>query len=248
MMTIDRADMDEAGIVAGLLNGARAWLHATGLEQWPNEFTRESVTRMMVRGGVWIVRDGDRPVATVTLTPEADPAFWNSAEAEAPAMYVSGLAVASPGQHSGLGELVLRWAGDYALQLGYPMLRLDARRDNPGLHEYYARRGWRYIRTVAAPGRFSGALFDKPADSDAEARAALPPLTVHHGWFDEGTPVTVAGRGPGVVLTIEPGWSEYGSDLQVDDPGGLTRIPGYMVRLESGELVSVGRSEVSAQP
>jgi GNAT superfamily N-acetyltransferase len=247
MKTIDRAAMDEAGQVAGLLNGARAWLHASGIDQWPNEFTSGRVIRSMVRGGVWLVRDGAVPVATITLTPEADPAFWNAAEAKTTAMYVSGMAVASPGGHTGLGELMLRWAGDYALRLGYPLLRLDARRDNPALHRYYTGRGWRHIRTMEAPGRFSGALFDKPAAADPDARAALPPLMVHYGWFDEGAPVTVAGHGPGVVATLEPGPGDFDSGLQLADPGGVATITGYTVRLDSGELVSAQQREVTAR-
>ncbi|SRR6266566_3468026 len=50
------------------------------------------------------------------------------------------------------------------------------------LHAYYRQQGWAYVRTVDIPGRNSGALFQRLASPDPEARAALARLPECQDW------------------------------------------------------------------
>ena len=117
------------------------------------------------------MRDGGRPVGTMTLSGEADPDFWTVAESRQPAVYVSKLAVTRA--DAGLGALLLRWAVDAPPGSAVSGPGLDAWRANEQLHAYYRRRGWEHVRTVSLPYRRSGALFQRPALPDLEAREAL---------------------------------------------------------------------------
>jgi len=63
----------------------------------------------------------------------------------------------------GLGSLMLSWAQDWAARSGFDSLRWDVWRTNKQLQDYYQSIGGRYIRTVHADHRWSGALFQIPA-------------------------------------------------------------------------------------
>jgi ribosomal protein S18 acetylase RimI-like enzyme len=245
MRTIQRATMDDLPDILGLLNNARAWLRDKGIEQWPNQFTEENVGPDVAMAEMWLVKVNEQPAATVRATANADPAFWAPDEAADLAIYISRLAVDRPGQHSGLGNLVLRWVTDYAARLGYKYVRLDCRRDNDSLQDYYRERGWRYLRTVPAPDRFSGALFERPAAADLEARDAFSPPP--SGWLDPGTPVTVqseTGTEHGTVLGIHVPWVD---DEHTGSTGVVPFTPGYEIRLEDGRLITAERRLVSAR-
>jgi hypothetical protein len=244
MMTIARAGLDDIPDVLGLLNGAADWLHSRGIDQWPHEFTAEHVRQPIVCAEVWLVRDEDgKPAGTVRLSPEADPDFWAPDEAAESALYLSGLAIAR--EHAGLGALMLRWAADFTGRISWQRLRLDARRDNAGLHRYYTDRGWRYLRTVDMPGRFSGALFEIDARPDLAARAAFASPR-YRGWLDPGERVTVTGRGPGTVSSLYPPDPESGEAALETCDDGWAAMPGYRVRLDNDGEVLVPRAAVSA--
>jgi GNAT superfamily N-acetyltransferase len=173
MMTIERATAAELPEVLQLLNDAAAWLHSRGLDQWPDGFSAVRISPMVARQEVWLARENGRPVGTVTLSAEADPDFWTAAESRQPALYVSKLAISRTDAGAGLGALLLRWAVDYAARLGCDWARLDAWLTNEDLHAYYRRRGWEQVRLVDLPHRRSGALFERPAVPDLEAREAF---------------------------------------------------------------------------
>jgi GNAT superfamily N-acetyltransferase len=246
MMTIERAETPDIPEVLRLLNGAAAWLHERGVDQWPNQFTAEALAPHVALAEVWLVRDGGQAVGTMRISADADPDFWTPAEAAEAALYVGGLAIART--HTGLGALMLRWAADYAHEVGMRWLRLDCRRDNAALHRYYTDRGWTYLRTEAAPGRYSGALFQVPAAADTEARAALPPPSVSHGWFNPGTRVKVSGQGTGTVTAVEsaPG-AEHGVVALSADQGSLAFATRYRIRLDSGREVTAERGSTRAE-
>ena len=170
-MTVGRAAVADLPEVLHLLNDAAAWLHAKGLDQWPDGFSAERIGPLAARHEVWIAREGGRPAGTVTLSAEADPDFWTDAEGRQPAVYVSKLAITRA--DAGLGALLLRWTVDYAARIGCEWARLDAWRTNEQLHAYYRHQGWEHVRTVSLPHRRSGALFQRPALPDLEARAAF---------------------------------------------------------------------------
>lgn len=97
------------------------------------------------------------PIATVTLSDSADPDSGHRPSA----LYVHRLVVTRRLAGAGLGGALLDWAAERAHRQGYRWLRLDAWRTNKGLLNYYRRLGWTHLRTVDAPGRFSGALFQR---------------------------------------------------------------------------------------
>ncbi len=60
-----------------------------------------------------------------------------------------------------LGAVMLDWAAKRAAQRGKAWLRLDAWKDNAGLHRYYRDHGFDFVRKVDLGHRRSGALFQR---------------------------------------------------------------------------------------
>ncbi len=165
-----RADLAD---VLDLLNAAASWLHHRGLDQWPDGFNAQRIGPMVDRGEVYLAFDQDQPIATINVSPIGDPDFWTQAELAEPARYLSKVAIDRTHAGHGLGALLMRWATDRAALDGAEWIRLDAWRTNHGLHAYYLGTGWTYVRMSDAPGRRSGALFQRPAVQDVEARNAF---------------------------------------------------------------------------
>ncbi len=107
-------------------------------------------------------------------------------ERSQPALHLYKFIIRSDHRGTGLGDVLLDWACHRAELAGSLWLRLDCWRDNIRLHDYYLRRGFRYLETRTHPVRMSGAMFERPANvrlaTDAHVRlidrtledAALP--------------------------------------------------------------------------
>src|SRR5579859_187203 len=246
MMTIGRATTDDLDDVVRILDAASTWLHERGYDQWPDGFAPpERIRPYVALGEVWIVRDYDgQVIATARMTPEADPDFWTPAEASDLALYLSKLAIDRTHAGKGLGALILRWLTDYAAQLGYRWMRLDAWRSNDELHRYYLANGWTHLRTVPAPGRNSGALFQRPAQPDVEARNSFGKLRNPPNSLIPGDRVMVAGRGPGIIFAADNPGVEYGI-IPTRHDHGIMSLPGFLVDLDSGRRIRSPKEDVT---
>jgi GNAT superfamily N-acetyltransferase len=151
------------------------WLRDNGYDQWSTWKTwPERITTAIEERRTWILLDGESIVGTVTTGLEGDSDFWNDEELQDKCLYLHKLAT-RPG-HAGkeLGNLMLSWARDQALELGLDVVRIDCWRSNTKLHEYYKQRGWRYVRTEAPEHRQSGVLFEiSPQKMPAEDAARI---------------------------------------------------------------------------
>ena len=169
-MILSRATCADLEDVLGLLNGAAERLHERGISQWPVPFGAGRIGPLIARGEVLLVRDGGIPVATASVSADGDPDFWSPCELAEPASYVC--KVAEGGRVSRVrvngccGGSPTRPA-----ERGDTWVRLDAWRTNQGLHAYYAARRWYHLRTEDVTGRNSGALFQRLALPDPQARA-----------------------------------------------------------------------------
>ncbi|MDO5698146.1 MAG: hypothetical protein Q4G51_09250 [Dermatophilus congolensis] len=105
----------------------------------------------------WLNDDG-KLTAVVAVEDEGDPDFWTVTEAgEQDVRYVCRF-MSEPG--SGDGDRLMNAVMAAERASGTRLLRLDCWATNEGLHDYYRKHGWRHVRTMTVPGRYSGALFD----------------------------------------------------------------------------------------
>lgn len=167
-LVIRLAERDDAEHVIALVTEAAAWLAERGSDQWqyPSGVHDRVIRKDIDRGEVWIVQDDDgHTVATATLNQRADPEFWTDSDQPDEALYVHRMAVRRSHAGQEIGSAILDWAGRRAVSDGKKLLRLDAWSNNTDLHRYYLRRGFRCVRLLHFSHRGSGALFERPAES-----------------------------------------------------------------------------------
>lgn len=162
-MIVRSAGPDDLEAVLDLFREATQWLASKGVDQWQWEPRIEQVRGDIEQGNVFVGEDDDgRIIATVTVDTFADPDFWRPEDDPSSALYIHRMIVARDHAGQGVGDDLTRWVEQFAGALGYDYLRLDCYRSNTGLHRYYKTHGWGHVRTVDAPWRPSGALFQRP--------------------------------------------------------------------------------------
>ncbi|MFJ9508432.1 GNAT family N-acetyltransferase [Streptomyces anulatus] len=156
---------DELSAVESLLSEASAWLASRGIDQWQYPPHRDRITEALERGVCFLAfRDG-KPVATIQVDDFADPDFWTPEDRPDAALYVHRMAVTRTASGADIGGLLLDWASERAAAQGKRWLRLDAWKDNQGLHRFYKGAGFTLLRIVNLPSRRSGALFQRSIES-----------------------------------------------------------------------------------
>ncbi len=163
-MIVRSAGPDDLGAVLDLFREATSWLADKGVDQWQWEPRAKQVRGDIEQGNVFVGEDDSgRIIATVTVDTFADPDFWGPDDDPDSALYVHRMIVARDHAGEGLGDELTNWVEQFAGALGYDHVRLDCYRSNTGLHRYYKAHGWSHVRTVHAPWRPSGALFQRPS-------------------------------------------------------------------------------------
>ncbi|MCX5246978.1 GNAT family N-acetyltransferase [Streptomyces sp. NBC_00201] len=163
---------------------AAAWLSKLGTDQWSRPYPADRLLETIESGTVFMVRDGDATVATITLTPDPEEGLWTEQELSEPSLFINKLTVARTHAGRNLGGRLLDWAGDRAFRASAKWLRLDAWTANEGLQRYYLDQGFEHVRTV----REGVAVNGGPRVSGWLAQRAARPAD--HGFVDE-TPAPV---------------------------------------------------------
>jgi GNAT superfamily N-acetyltransferase len=158
--------------VEGLLSGASAWLASRGIDQWQYPPHTDRIVQALGQGEVFIAFLGDGPAATLQVDPSADSEFSTAEDRPETALYVHRMAVSRAAAGRGLGGAMLDWATDRAAAAGKQWLRLDAWKDNAGLHRYYESKGFTRVRVIDLPHRRSGALFQRPTRATDHPRTS----------------------------------------------------------------------------
>jgi GNAT superfamily N-acetyltransferase len=161
-MEIRAARLDELSTVEALLSEASTWLASRGIDQWQYPPHRDRITQALQRGECFLaIREGEA-IATLQVDSFADPEFWRSEDQPDAALYVHRMAVSRKAAGANVGQVMLDWATKRAAAASKRWLRLDAWKDNVGLHSYYERTGFQLVRIVNLPHRRSGALYQRP--------------------------------------------------------------------------------------
>jgi len=158
---------DELGAVESLLREASAWLASRSIDQWQYPPHRDRITEALERGVCFLAFEDGKPIATIQVDDFADPEFWTTEDRPDTALYVHRMAVTRTASGAGIGGLLLDWASGLASVQGKQWLRLDAWKDNHGLHRFYEGVGFTLLRIADLPHRRSGALFQRSTESMA---------------------------------------------------------------------------------
>jgi GNAT superfamily N-acetyltransferase len=162
-ITVRPARADELDTVAELWDEASRWLGERGIDQWQYPPHRATIAHGIAAGECWLVEEDGRVVGTITVDECADEEFWRPEDEPEDALYLHRMVTIREVAGREIGSALLDWASRRAKSLGKRWVRLDAWRDNPQLHRYYADRAFEHVRTVDLPHRRSGGLFQRRA-------------------------------------------------------------------------------------
>lgn len=165
-------------VVLDLIYEARQWLSTKGTDQWaiPYPDPHGKLARVLQgikRGNTWIVRHGDTPAATVTLSARRNNHVWSKDSTDSDlserAAFVNRLITARDYAGLGLGAELINWAGLRGRRdWGAKWIRIDVWGTNEKLHEYYRNTDFTRCGTYEDPAYPSGALFQKSVSSIGE--------------------------------------------------------------------------------
>lgn len=173
MVEIRRGGPDDLPAVMAMLDGAVAWLDASGRTgQWGSEpFSADEgrTTRIADRlrdHEVWVAEVGGEPAGVLTHAPE--PPDYVSA-ADEPELYVTLLVTSRSFTGRGVGSALLDHAREQARRLGVELVRVDCYAGGDGrLVRYYEGNGFTPVRRFEV-GEWPGQLL---ADRVAPATTA----------------------------------------------------------------------------
>lgn len=137
------------------------WLSHKGHDQWgsaglANDSFADRVTSSVEAGETWMLEKAGEPIATIAIDQWSDADLWTDEELS-DALFLHRLISPPSSPHRDVAGPLLSHALDLATEQQKPWLRLDAWTSNSGLHAFWVRQGFEYLRTV--PDRPSGALF-----------------------------------------------------------------------------------------
>jgi GNAT superfamily N-acetyltransferase len=141
----------EAGAIAELLSAAADTLTMQyGTGHWSKHSSDRGVRWLMRIGKVYVVRESDRIVATLTLTPRKPWAieidhFTNVTKA----VYMLSMAVAPDRQGNGVGRACVELAVELCRKWPANALRLDAYDAIAGAGGFYEKCGFRSVGRIA---------------------------------------------------------------------------------------------------
>lgn len=161
---IGRAGVDDYDLVYSVMDDARRWLkEIRGLDQWnwlTTDKAKSGILRRISEFEVYMVLDGDRPVATGTLQ-YADVEFWAERGQDGLAGYIHGLAVARCASGKGVGSSLIRWAEARFVENEKFLARLDCMEANPRIRAYYESLGYVSVGRKQFPNGFVSTLYER---------------------------------------------------------------------------------------
>jgi len=158
----ERIGPDRAPAVHAVLSACGAELARHGYRNWDPPYPLERLLRDVTAREVWAVWMDDDIVATYTLgtvPPHPDdPPAWRLPDA--PALYLSRLAVHPAAQRGGLGAWCMGRVEERARELGCAAVRFDVLAANTRLRAFYERLGYEPRGERTRPP-FTFACYDK---------------------------------------------------------------------------------------
>jgi GNAT superfamily N-acetyltransferase len=138
------ADQADAAAIAALLNGVASLLtQQFGIGHWSSITTDKGVRAMMKRASVFVVRDGDRIVATLTIATRKpwaiDRQYFTPVDRP---VYLLGMAVDPERQRSGIGGACVAEALEICRDWPADAVCLDAYDTPAGAGDFYRKCGF----------------------------------------------------------------------------------------------------------
>lgn len=146
MLTFRKAVPEDLPGMLALVEQARAYIAAQGIDQWQDGYPSEDILAEDIREGRMYVYDDDGSVASITvMISEPEPVYdtlegaWQT---DGPYLTVHRMAVDDAHRHSGLAAKIIEHAVDTAKKLGLSAVRGDTHRGNMVMRRFLEKNGF----------------------------------------------------------------------------------------------------------
>ena len=157
--TVRIASRDDLEKASAILEEARAWLAARGIDQWTRPFDAAWLAPKIDAHELFIVERNAEPAGVFRLLWE-DRLFWGERE-RGESAYIHSLAIRRRHAGTGLGGQILAAIANLARECNRASLRLDCVASNHRLIAYYQSHAFAPIDTVTIGG-FEMTLMERP--------------------------------------------------------------------------------------
>ena len=163
-LSFSPASSEDTPILLDILTDATHQKLNRGDMSWgPSGWTEEEVRDVMTESTVYLVRQNDQIIGTVSLQ-------WDDEEVWGPqppvAGYLHRLAIKDEFRGQGLGEQIVDWSAARAAENGRSSLRLDCEESNEDLCNYYKGLGFTKVGSQILNEFYTAALFERPTNID----------------------------------------------------------------------------------
>jgi GNAT superfamily N-acetyltransferase len=180
--------------VRGLVREASEWLRGKDTDQWARPWPdqagqQERILNDLLKGKTWLVWDGRKPAATITVDTDEpldadEHPVWPAHMSRGSALYVRRVVVSRSYAGIGLGAALLDWASDVARREHRAnVIRIDVWTTNVDLHAYYE--GQRFTRRE---GRDPRELSNYPSQALFEREVGRPASDYSRLFTEEADP------------------------------------------------------------
>ena len=134
MAKIEKASLDDVASIMDLFAACTKELQIAKIDQWDGSYPTATIFQRDIKAGeVFIIKDNQKLLATITLNGQQDEQYrlidWKFRSKEV--LVIHRLAVNPETQGLGFGKKLCQFAEVFGLENGFEVIRLDAYSGNP---------------------------------------------------------------------------------------------------------------------
>ncbi len=152
-LQIVRAWESDLDTVWGIIKADSDWLESQGMSHWTHYYSRELIEKKLKRQEVYIARNSDGVVGTITLDTNpvdyyTDEDMQKFEDPSARGLYATALAVLPEYQGKGIASKLMEFVEAQAKERGIRFVRFDCRASYLKLVEFYKRRRYKIVGEI----------------------------------------------------------------------------------------------------
>ena len=140
---IQKAVVDDLEIISQLAAKARARMQADGLMQWPGNYPdQKTFEKDISQGGLYVYKQGDRIVASISILPENDDAYKEIRWLKDHSLVIHRVVVDPDSQKQGIGLALFEFARTLAKTHHYLSIKVDTHPKNFKMQRLITKAGY----------------------------------------------------------------------------------------------------------
>ncbi len=153
---IKHAKATDLDVIVSLATKTRENMLLNGLKQWTGNYPdRESFERDLKKDGLYIYKDGENIIASISILPENDEAYKEIEWLKYKSLVIHRVVVDPNKQKTGIGMELFDFAKQIGKQGNYESIKVDTHPDNYKMQGLIAKAGYKPIGYLSGINRLA---------------------------------------------------------------------------------------------